>query len=439
MEKQIRVSVVTPVYNDERHLEQCLESLCRQTLREIEFVCVDDGSTDSSSAILQSYRKRDERFVIVRQPNRGLGAAMNAGIRQARGEYIGIVESDDFADPDMFRTLYDTAVGLGAEVIKSDCWLYYNGESVYSATFEDIDCSGWICPLDYPDAFYLQRNWSGLYSREFLVRNEVRENETPGASFQDVSFNFLVMACVKRFYYLKKAFLHYRADNALSSTHSRGKTFALCDECDYFERFLKERNGDNRLWAILANSRFRLCQREARFRVDEGQVYPFLSRAVASYRADYAKGRYDHSLWKTEDWEEACRILENPETYLAGVKELLDERETKRQAVLNLVRNEADVYIYGAGRASGALREVLSSYGVGIRGFVVSENGTQNHISEKVYNAREVVRDDPLILVPVRHASQPGTKVLHTDKGWRVLCVDWELMRILRCELYCDL
>ena len=82
MEKQIRVSVVTPVYNDERHLEQCLESLCRQTLREIEFVCVDDGSTDSSSAILQSYRKRDERFVIVRQPNRGLGAAMNAGIRQ---------------------------------------------------------------------------------------------------------------------------------------------------------------------------------------------------------------------------------------------------------------------------------------------------------------------------------------------------------------------
>ena len=439
MEKQIRVSVVTPVYNDERHLEQCLESLCRQTLREIEFVCVDDGSTDSSSAILQSYRKRDERFVIVRQPNRGLGAAMNAGIRQARGEYIGIVESDDFADPDMFRTLYDTAVGLGAEVIKSDCWLYYNGESVYSATFEDIDGSGWICPLDYPDAFYLQRNWSGLYSREFLVRNEVRENETPGASFQDVSFNFLVMACVKRFYYLKKAFLHYRADNALSSTHSRGKTFALCDECDYFERFLAERNGEDRLWAILANSRFRLCQREARFRVDEGQVYPFLSRAVASYRADYAKGRYDHSLWNTGDWEEACRILNDPEAYLAGVKELLDERETKRRAVLNLVRNEAEVYIYGAGRASCAFREVLSSYGVGIRGFVVGENGKQNHISEKVYNAREVVRDDPLILVPVRHASQLGTKVLHTDKGWRVLCVDWELMRILRCELYCDL
>ena len=121
------------------------------------------------------------------------------------------------------------------------------------------------------------------------------------------------------------------------------------------------------------------------------------------------------------------------------MKELLDERETKRQAVLNLVRNETNVYIYGAGRASGTLREVLSSYGVGIRGFVVGENGTQNHISEKVYNAREVVQDDPLILVPVRHASQPGTKVMLTDKGWRVLCVDWELMRILRCELYFDL
>ena len=129
MEKQILVSVVTPIYNDERHLVQCLDSLCSQTLQEIEFVCVDDGSTDGSSAILQSYRERDGRFVIVRQPNRGLGAAMNAGIRQARGEYIGIVESDDFADPDMFKTLYDTAMGLNADVIKSDCWLYYNGES----------------------------------------------------------------------------------------------------------------------------------------------------------------------------------------------------------------------------------------------------------------------------------------------------------------------
>ena len=157
MEKQIRVSVVTPIYNDERHLVQCLDSLCSQTLQEIEFVCVDDGST--------------------------------------------------------------------------------------------------------------------------------------GASFQDVSFNFLVMLCAERFYYLKRAFLHYRADNALFSTHSRGKTFALCDECDYFERFLAERNAEDRLWAILTNSRFRLCQREARFLVDEWQVYQFLSRAVESYRADYAKGR----------------------------------------------------------------------------------------------------------------------------------------------------
>ena len=435
MEKQIRVSVVTPVYNDERHLAQCLESLCRQTLQEIEFVCVDDGSTDGSSAILQSYRERDGRFVIVRQPNRGLGAAMNAGIRQARGEYIGIVESDDFADPDMFRTLYDTASGLDAEVVKSDCWLYGSGESVYSATFDDLDGSGWICPLDYPEAFYLQRNWSGLYRREFLVRNGIRENETPGASFQDVSFNFLVMACAERFYYLKRAFLHYRADNEFSSTHSREKTFAICDECDYFERFLEERNGEDRLWAILANARFRLCQREARFRVAEEQVYPFLSRAVASYRADHAKGRFDRSIWKTRDWEKACHILDDPEAYLAGVKELLDERETKRQAVLDQVRNEADVYIYGAGRASGTLRELLSSYGVGVRGFVVGGNGTQVHTSGKVFHAREVVQEDPLILVPVRRSSRTGTKVSRTDKGWRVLGVDWDMIRILQREL----
>ena len=103
---------------------------------------------------------------------------------------------------------------------------------------------------------------------------------------------------------------------------------------------------------------------------------------------------------------------------------------------MNLVRNEAEVYIYGVGRASGALCELLSSCGVCIRGFVVGSNGTKNHTSGKVFDAREVVRDDPLILVPVRQSSQTDTKISRTDKGWRVLCVDRELMRILRRELY---
>ena len=116
------------------------------------------------------------------------------------------------------------------------------------------------------------------------------------------------------------------------------------------------------------------------------------------------------------------------------MKALLDEQETKRQAVLNLIRNEADVYVYGAGRVSNALCELLSSCGIGVRSFVVGKNRTQIHTSGKVFDAREVVRA-PLILVPVRQ-SQTGTNVIRTDKGWRVLCFDRELMRILRRELY---
>ena len=102
---------------------------------------------------------------------------------------------------------------------------------------------------------------------------------------------------------------------------------------------------------------------------------------------------------------------------------------------MNLIRNEADVYIYGVGRASSALRELLSSYGVGIRGFVVGGNRTQVNSSGNLFDAREIVRDDPLILVPVRQSSRTGTKAARTDKGWRVLSVDCEMMRILKCDL----
>ena len=117
-----KVSVLVPVYNVKEYLRQCLDSLAAQTLDGIEFICIDDGSTDGCSEILDAYAEKDERFRVIHKENSGYGASMNVGLRAARGEYIGIVESDDFADAEMFAALYDVAKLQDAEVVRSNFW-----------------------------------------------------------------------------------------------------------------------------------------------------------------------------------------------------------------------------------------------------------------------------------------------------------------------------
>lgn len=115
-----KVSVIIPVYNTEKYLEKCLESVCNQTLSDIEIICINDCSTDNSREILNKYAADDERIKIINFPeNRGAAAARNAGIDAATGEYIGFVDSDDYPDLDFYEKLYNRAKETGADVAKS--------------------------------------------------------------------------------------------------------------------------------------------------------------------------------------------------------------------------------------------------------------------------------------------------------------------------------
>ena len=103
------LSLLVPIYNVERYLRQCLDSAAAQTLENIEIICINDGSTDSSPAIIREYMERDARFVMIDKANSGYGDSMNRGLDQARGEYVGILESDDFMAPDALEKLVHVA------------------------------------------------------------------------------------------------------------------------------------------------------------------------------------------------------------------------------------------------------------------------------------------------------------------------------------------
>ena len=260
-----KVSVVVPIYNVERYLRQCLDSIAAQTLTDIEVICVNDGSTDSSPDIIREYVEKDSRFKILDKANSGYGDSMNQGFDMAEGEYIGIVESDDFAEPDMFEKLYNCASENDLDVCKSGFFYYYTSPEEKDEPCpiaSRIMCQRVFCPTtdfkslrEQIDFFNIKPTiWSAIYKRDFIRGCDIRFNPTPGASFQDCSFNFKVWALAKRVKLLEECFLHYRQDNASSSVNSTGKVYCVCEEYAEIERFLRERPEINGKLEIVKNA-----------------------------------------------------------------------------------------------------------------------------------------------------------------------------------------
>ena len=119
-----RVSIIIPAYKMETFLSECINSVLNQTLKDIEIIIVDEGDLDECRAIIDFYEKQDSRIKTIHEHNGGYGASVNKGINLATGEYIGIVEADDFVDEKMFENLYNLATKHTADIVKSDFYNY---------------------------------------------------------------------------------------------------------------------------------------------------------------------------------------------------------------------------------------------------------------------------------------------------------------------------
>ncbi len=238
-----KVSVIVPVYNVEAYLEECLNSLVNQTLKDIEIICVNDGSTDSSLAIVEEFAAKDRRIKIINKPNSGLGATMNAGFNAATSDYVGILESDDFAGIEMFEELYEVALKHDADIVVSDFYRYWtkskkmkkaNRTSKYKLN-APINCK------TFPS---LLRNrttvWSCLYKRELLEKYNIRYLETPGASYQDTGFRIKTLVAADKVVAVKKAYVRYRQDNLNSSVKQKDKVYYIRDEYSSIFDFLNK-------------------------------------------------------------------------------------------------------------------------------------------------------------------------------------------------------
>lgn len=303
-----KVSVLVPICNVERYLEECLDSLVAQSFTDFEVLCINDGSTDGSLAIIHRYMEADARFRVIDKPNSGYGASMNMGLANAIGEYIAILESDDFFEPNALELLVDAAERNQSDVVKADFYLYWSTPQERDELFRIVDeqeVGRTMRPIDDLAIFFRKPSiWSALYRTNFLKDNGIDFLETPGASYQDAGFNFKVWASAARATFIADPILHYRQDNEKSSVNSAAKVYCVCDEYASMASFVNDRlDGDQRLMGILECMKFDSYMWNYD-RLSGDLRGDFIVRASREFADDLDKGLVDFRLldpWTAAD------------------------------------------------------------------------------------------------------------------------------------------
>lgn len=228
----MKVSVLTPIYNhDIRYVRQCLEWLKAQTLREIEFILIDNGANQESKDLIDEFLQKDARFKVIHiETNEGYGKAMNAGLDAASGEYIGIVESDDIVDTTTYENLYKIGKENNVDLVK--CLFSFREEGKpdkIGLSFKPGQYNKVLKNLDVPDFCYKYGSyWSAIYKKEMLDKHQIRWEEQPSPSAEDIMWTLKTYFFCRNLYITHRCFYHYRVDNPNSSIRRKDDKVKGC-------------------------------------------------------------------------------------------------------------------------------------------------------------------------------------------------------------------
>jgi glycosyltransferase involved in cell wall biosynthesis len=230
----IKVSVIIPVYNAEKYLAVCIESLLNQTLKQCEFIFVNDGSTDQSKPIIESYKKDDSRIILINQENQGVSVARNNGLKIASGEYVGFVDADDYVKSDLYQTMYDQIA---------------NCDGVITNLESEMEGQTYTLDYSFPQNVILDKNFinnellpyflkkdnlnsvvNKLYKNRIIKENNLRFPEGIALG-EDGLFNIRFLSHANRIVYIPYSGYRYREVDG-SATRSISKK-------DYFQRALE--------------------------------------------------------------------------------------------------------------------------------------------------------------------------------------------------------
>lgn len=344
-----KISILVPVYNVENYLRECIESICSQTFKDIEIICMDDGSTDLSGEILDEYAQKDDRIKVIHKENTGYGHTMNQALQLASGEYIGFVESDDYIASNMYEVMYKTVKKYDLDFVKTDYYAIWNredgsrlfqyqklgkNERLYNRVLE---------PNMELEAYFLEKfTWNALYKREYIRKNYICHNETPGASYQDNGFWFQTFYHAKRVMFLNEAFYYYTQNNPNSSINSPQKVYAMKNEYDFIRNFLKGKAEKIKDFYKIC-FHFRMCgYMFTLYRIAEEYKLEF-SKVIQKEIYEYEKlQEINFEFFDEEQKKWIEQLRNNPEEY---VRNLVEGKDRVRRCIEGF----SHIVVYGAG------------------------------------------------------------------------------------------
>lgn len=253
------ISIIVPIYKVEKVLPQCLDSLISQTYKKLEIICVNDGSPDASLEILEEYAKRDQRIKIITRPNGGLSAARNTGLKHARGQYIGFVDSDDWCNPDMFEVLKKLIESTESDFVNCGARLYDDKKAVFQE--ENYFSLGMLCnnlegkklAKEVLQDRIFEFNvtvWSKLFRQTFLEKHSLKFKE--GYVHEDEFFYLDYIDHIESFAFTKQKLYNYRVNRggSIMENHDTRWKFIL-ELCNYQYQVMLQKDllsrGENEL------------------------------------------------------------------------------------------------------------------------------------------------------------------------------------------------
>ena len=246
-----KISIIIPVYNVEKFLSECLDSILYQTFQNFEIICVDDGSYDNSLNILHKYKSKDNRFIILKQKHSGAGAARNLGIKYAKSKYLQFLDADDCFEPTFLEEMYRHAEKFNADItvcsarkINSDGITIETNNPLWPLNLDKVPLERVFNRKNYPEdifGLFCVVPWNKLYRKNLIVDNNLEFQNL--SSSNDLAFSHIASICADRIVVFNKELVNYRYNREGSIAKYRAdNTINIIKAFLYIKTFLEKRN-----------------------------------------------------------------------------------------------------------------------------------------------------------------------------------------------------
>lgn len=275
-----KISVIVPVYNMEKYLVRCIESIQQQTYPNLEIICINDGSTDASGQILEEMAKKDSRLVIIHQENSGVSSARNAGLKRATGDYIGFVDSDDYIDRDMYRALIENIEVTGSDIAACGFSFDYDGKIVPATNQKPVP-EGAIPTKEFLKYVYERDVYKGvsgyIYTRLYKKNLIKDENEHLNIQFNEKAVigedhmflaevslhsNMISYVNIPLYYY------YQRSDSIMHDKEKQIKSLSWILGYEYVIKLYKENNISDDIVGLVIRMYVYLCGKHMEYAIE---------------------------------------------------------------------------------------------------------------------------------------------------------------------------